>query len=194
MLSDLFYFTLKVISGVDFKADLKFPGFENIDFHCGLFYEQENLVENSYDLITMWHFLEHCYNPIASLEKAKVLLKESGKLVIEVPRLDSLSYKIFKDKWPGVQAPQHTVMFDKENFIKMAKKAGFKVTEYLPYGAFPPYFYLFAGTYFRIFGKGMDLDKIVAPYFIGQMLMKPILLFENKLNLAMQTIVCEKIK
>jgi SAM-dependent methyltransferase len=182
------------ISGVDFKGDLKFPGFEDIDFHCGLFYEQESLVENNYDLITMWHFLEHCYNPMASLEKAKGLLKENGKLVIEVPRLDSLSYKIFKDKWPGVQAPQHTVMFDKDNFMKMAKKAGFKVTEYLPYGAFPPYFYLFAGTYFKLFGKGMDLDKIVAPYFVGQMLMKPILLFENKLNLAMQTIVCEKIK
>ena len=181
------------ISGVDFKDDLNFPRFEEIDFHNGLFYEQENLEENSYDLITMWHFLEHCYDPMRSLEKAKTLLKENGKLVIEVPRLDSVSYKIFKEKWPGVQAPQHTVMFDKEHFIQMAKKAGYKVSTYLPYGAFPSYFYLFAGSYFKLFGKGMDLDKVVAPYFAGQILLKPMLLFEKKLNLAMQTIVCEKI-
>ncbi|MCO4793679.1 MAG: class I SAM-dependent methyltransferase [Bacteriovoracaceae bacterium] len=180
------------ISGVDFKDDLSFPRFNEIDFHCGLLYEQENIEENSYDLITMWHFLEHCYSPMESLKKARTLLNDGGKLIIEVPRLDSLSYKIFKEKWPGVQAPQHTVMFDKEHFVSMAEKAGFKVTKYLPYGAFPPYFYLFAGAYFKIFGKGMDLDKVLAPYFIGQLIMKPFLLFENKLNLAMQTIVCEK--
>ena len=180
------------ISGVDFKEDLNFPRFDEIDFHCGLFYEQDGLVEESYDLITMWHFLEHCYDPMKSLEKAHTLLKRDGQLIVEVPRLDSLSYKLFKHKWPGVQAPQHTVMFDKEHFIAMVEKAGFKVKTYLPYGAFPPYFYLFAGTYFKLFGKGMDLDKIMAPYFLGQFLLKPILLFENKLNLAMQTIVCEK--
>ncbi len=180
------------ISGVDFKEDLAFPRFNEIDFHCGLFYEQKNLEENSYDLITMWHYLEHCYDPMSSLEKAKKILKPKGRLVVEVPRLDSLSYKIFKDKWPGVQAPQHTVMFDKDHFIAMAEKAGFKVSTYLPYGAFPPYFYLFAGSYFKLFGKGMDLDKIVAPYFMGQLLMKPFLLFEKKLNLAMQTLILER--
>lgn len=181
------------ISGVDFKEDLSFPRFDEIDFHQGLFYQQENLEKNSFDLITMWHFLEHCYNPVASLNKANELLSDSGKLIVEVPRLDSLSYKLFKEKWPGVQAPQHTVMFDKAHFVQMVEQAGFRVTQYLPYGAFPPYFYLFAGTYFKLFGKGMDLDKIVAPYFAGQLLLKPMLMFEKKLNLAMQTIVCEKI-
>ncbi len=180
------------ISGVDFKEDLNFPRFEEIDFHCGLFYEQNGLADESYDLVTMWHFLEHCYDPMSSLKKAHSLLKPDGQLIVEVPRLDSLSYTLFGNKWPGVQAPQHTVMFDKEHFISMIEKAGFKVKSYLAYGAFPPYFYLFAGTYFKLFGKGMDLDKIMAPYFLGQLLLKPLLLFENKLNLAMQTIVCEK--
>ncbi len=180
------------VSGVDFKEDLVFPRFGEIDFHCGFFYEQDRLEKVSCDLITMWHFLEHCYDPMRSLEMARTLLKGDGRLIVEVPRLDSLSYKIFKEKWPGVQAPQHTVMFDKERLISMAEKAGYKVVDYLPYGAFPSYFYLFAGSYFRLFGKGMDLEKIMAPYFLGQMLLKPLLLFENKLNLAMQTIVCEK--
>jgi hypothetical protein len=30
------------------------------------------------------------------------------------------------------------------------------------------------------------------PYFIGQLLLSPLLLFETRLNLAMQTIVCRR--
>jgi len=180
------------ISGVDFKKDLNYPGFEDIDFHCGLFYEQDSLDESSYDLITMWHFLEHCYSPTKSLVKAHTLLNKNGKLIIEVPRLDSLSYKIYGRKWPGIQAPQHTVMFDKKNLISMIENAGYEIEEYLPYGAFPAYFYLFAGLWFKVYGKGLNLDKIMMPYFMGQLMLMPILLFEKKINLAMQTVICRK--
>ena len=178
------------VYGVDFKDDLSFPRFSEIDFHCGYFYDQKDLPIQSFDLITMWHFLEHCYNPPRSLEKAKELLSPEGLLVIEVPRLDSKTFSWFQDKWPGLQAPQHTVLFDKESLISMVESKGFVVEDYLAYGAFPAYFYLFSGCYFKLIGKGLDLDKIVAPYFLGQLLTKPALLFEKKLNLAMQTVVC----
>ncbi len=179
------------ISGVDFKSDLSFPNFDKIDFHCGLFYEQ-NLPKNNFDLITMWHFLEHCYDPVKTLNKSAELISDSGKVIIEVPRLDSVTYKMFKDKWPGVQAPQHTVMFDKKSLFEMIEKSGLKVVDYLPYGAFPSYFYIFTGIYFKIFGKGLNLENTVIPYFLGQLLLSPVLLFEKKLNLSMQTVVCEK--
>jgi len=179
------------ISGVDFKEDLKYPGFEQIEFYQGLFYEQ-SIVKNRYDLITMWHFLEHCYDPEKSLQMAGNSLKKGGRLIIEVPRFDSFSYKLFGRKWPGVQAPQHTVMLSKKIFIQMIEKSGFRIVKYMPYGAFPPYFYIFAGTYFKIFGKGVKLNRVILPYFIGQILLSPVLVFQNYLNLAMQTIVCEK--
>ena len=49
-------------TGVDFKDLSGLPGFDLIDFRFGLFYEQ-NLEQGFYDLITMWHFLEHDYDP-----------------------------------------------------------------------------------------------------------------------------------
>lgn len=180
------------ISGVDFKEDLDFPGFDRVAFFEGLFYDQTMEQEN-YDVITMWHFLEHCYDPNKSLQKAKEVLKKDGKLVIEVPRLDSFTFKLFGKKWPGVQAPQHTTMFDKKRFIKIIEQNGFKVEKYMSYGAFPPYFYIFTGTYFKLFGKGLNLNKIIFPYFLFQFLLFPILLFKNYLNLSMQTIVCKKL-
>mgnify|MGYP006124682965 CR=1 FL=1 len=179
------------ISGVDFKGDLDFPGFDKVDFHEGLFYDQK-LDKESFDVITMWHFLEHCYDPNKSLQKADEVLKKNGKLVIEVPRLDSLTFKMFGKNWPGVQAPQHTTMFDKKSLLKIIDQNGFKVEKYMAYGAFPPYFYIFTGAYFKLFGKGLNLSKIIFPYFFFQLLLFPILLFKNQLNLSMQTVVCTR--
>ncbi|MFM7023406.1 MAG: class I SAM-dependent methyltransferase [Flavobacteriales bacterium] len=177
------------ISGVDFKEDLSYPGFEKINFYQGLFYEQ-NIPEKKFDIVTMWHFFEHDYDPNRSLEMAKKVVKPGGKIIIEVPRLDSRTFKWFKNKWPGVQAPQHTALYDKQCFLEILKKHNLVVEEYLPYGAFPPYFYIFTGNYFKTIGKGLNLNKIIFPYFLGQFLLTPYLLFQKKLNLSMQTVVC----
>lgn len=178
--------------GVDFKDLSALPSFDKFRFHRGLFYEQP-LPDNAYDLITMWHFLEHDYDPFRSLAMARRLLKPEGRLVIEVPRLDSVSFSMYGNRWPGLQAPQHTVLFSKKMLLQFMQKAELEVIEYLPYGAFPSYFYLFTGAAFRILrGRGLNLGKAIYPYFIGQLALWPILLFERKLNLAMQTVVCRR--
>jgi hypothetical protein len=67
------------------------------------------------------------------------------------------------------------------------------VVDYLPYGAFPAYFYLFTGAAFRMLkGRGLNLDRAIVPYFIGQLLASPVVHFERRLNLAMQTVVCRR--
>lgn len=179
------------IHGVDFKEDLTYPDFDKINFYEGLFYEQP-IAKDTFDLVTMWHFFEHDYDPNKSLEMAKKVLKPDGKLIIEIPRLDSLTYRLFKNKWPGIQAPQHTALYTKQSILNIIEKHGLEVEEYLPYGAFPPYFYIFTGTYFKLFGKGLKLDKIIFPYFLFQLLLSPMLFFQKKLNLSMQTVVCKK--
>jgi SAM-dependent methyltransferase len=178
------------VTGVDFKDLSHLPGFERLEFHCGLFYEQD-LGEGRFDLVTMWHFLEHDYDPVRTLRRAGEALKPGGRLVIEVPRLDSLTFRLFHERWPGLQAPQHTVLYSKDMLVKFVARAGLGVVDYLPYGAFPSYFYLFAGAAFKLArGKGINLSRAIYPYFLGQLLLGPVLLFERRLNLAMQTVVC----
>jgi SAM-dependent methyltransferase len=180
------------ITGVDFKDLSSLPGFDQIDFHHGPIGDQ-NLPADSFDLVTLWHFLEHDYAPIATLEKAGSCLKSGGVLIIEVPRLDSVTFRLYRERWPGLQAPQHTVLFDKRSLLETVKKSGFTVEDYLPYGAFPAYFYLFSGLAFKLLkGKGLNLSRAVYPYFAGQLLALPILAFEKHLNLAMQTVICRK--
>ena len=180
------------VTGVDFKDLSHLPAFQNIEFHCGLFYEQK-IADNRFNLITMWHFLEHDYDPLRTLTKARAALKPDGRLVIEVPRLDSVTFRLFHERWPGLQAPQHTVLYTKEMLLKVVAKAGLEVVDYLPYGAFPAYFYLFAGAAFKLLkGQGLNLSKAIYPYFLGQIALFPLLLFERQLNLAMQTVVCRR--
>ena len=180
------------VVGVDFKDLRGSPSLEGVEFHCGLFYEQP-LERERFDAITMWHFLEHDYDPLRTLETARDLLKSSGYLVIEVPRLDSLTFRLYGNRWPGLQAPQHTVLYDREMLLRMVRKAGLAVVDYLPYGAFPAFFYFFAGAAFKLLkGKGLNLSRAIYPYFVGQILFAPILAFEKHLNFAMQTVICKR--
>jgi SAM-dependent methyltransferase len=181
------------VSGVDFKDLSSSSTLESVEFHCGLFYEVP-LADRSFDLVTMWHFLEHDYDPLRSLRTARRVLRPGGTLVIEVPRLDSRTFRWFGDRWPGLQAPQHTVLFDRDHLHAVVRKAGLEVVDYLPYGAFPAYFYLFTGVAFRMLkGRGLNLRRAILPYFLGQLLLMPVLTMERRLNLAMQTIVCRRV-
>jgi 2-polyprenyl-3-methyl-5-hydroxy-6-metoxy-1,4-benzoquinol methylase len=180
------------VTGVDFKDLRGHPALEGVDFRCGLFYELP-LPDGCYDLVTMWHFLEHDYEPLRTLRTAHRTLAPEGRLIIEVPRLDSLTARLFGARWPGVQAPQHTALYDRAALLRLVRAAGFEVEAYLPYGAFPAFFYFFAGAAFHLLkGRGLDLQKAIYPYFAGQLLFAPVLAFEKRLNFAMQTVVCRR--
>ena len=181
------------VSGVDFKDLSAHPALGGTEFHCGLFY-QAALADRRFDLVTMWHFLEHDYDPIRSLRTARRVLKPGGHLVIEVPRLDSMTFRLFGRRWPGLQAPQHTVLFDRAHLLRFVEQSGLELVAYLPYGAFPAYFYLFTGTAFLFLkGRGLNLKRAIYPYFAGRLLAAPLLAFEKRLNLAMQTVVCRRV-
>jgi 2-polyprenyl-3-methyl-5-hydroxy-6-metoxy-1,4-benzoquinol methylase len=180
------------VVGVDFvdlgdRAELA-----GVEFHHGVFGQQEVGAER-FDLVTMWHFLEHDYDPAASLAHARAALAPGGTLVIEVPRLDSWSFRLFTDRWPGLQAPQHTAVYDKASLLSLVERNGLRVDTYLPYGAFPPYFYLFCGIAFRLRrGKGLNLDRSLPAYFAGQLALLPLLPILKHANFAMQTVVCRR--
>jgi SAM-dependent methyltransferase len=179
-------------AGVDFKDLSGTASLDGVEFHCSLLYDA-GLQDDRFDLVTMWHFLEHDYDPVRSLRTAWRVLKPEGRLVIEVPRLDSRTFRWFGHRWPGLQAPQHTVLFDRESLLGAVRRAGFDVVDYLAYGAFPAYFYLFTGAAFTLLkGRGLNLDRAIYPYFLGQILALPLLAFEKHLNLAMQTVVCRR--
>jgi len=78
-----------------------------------------------FDVITMWHVLEHFYEPINMLGKIRQMLKPDGVLVAAVPVLDSVDARLFGPYWAGYDVPRHTFTFSKTTLSKILTASGF---------------------------------------------------------------------
>lgn len=83
--------------------------------------------EKYFDVITMWHTLEHMKFPKEILEKINLILKDNGTLIIEVPNYRSFQPWFFKDKCYSVDLPRHLYQFTPLTLHKLLKKTGFSV-------------------------------------------------------------------
>ncbi|MFL1010577.1 class I SAM-dependent methyltransferase [Flavisericum labens] len=75
--------------------------------------------ENSFDVITLWHVLEHLPNLEEDLFKFKKLLKPNGTLIIAVPNYKSYDAKHYKKFWAAFDVPRHLWHFDKSSMEKL---------------------------------------------------------------------------
>lgn len=79
--------------------------------------------EESLDMITMWHVLEHTENPSEVLAKLRTFLKGNGVLVLEVPNIEATCQS------PGSTFHEaHLFNFNLATLKAMAEKTGFSVT------------------------------------------------------------------
>src|SRR6266545_4552376 len=60
------------------------------------------LTASSCDVVTMWHSLQHVHRPLEVLRAAHRLLAPGGKLIVEVPNIDSLPFRWFGQNWCGL--------------------------------------------------------------------------------------------
>ena len=82
---------------------------------------------SSFDLICMFHVLEHLPDPVAYLNAARGLLAPGGKLVVQTPNLDCWQYRIFGDRWSGLDIPRHLYDFRLRDLRRMLEGCGFRV-------------------------------------------------------------------
>jgi 2-polyprenyl-3-methyl-5-hydroxy-6-metoxy-1,4-benzoquinol methylase len=88
-----------------------------------------NLLPNSYDVITMWHFLEHARDPRETILKAVNLLKEDGILVIDVPNYHGTEARKNWNNWVGWQPPYHFYHFTPQTLKGLLAECGFRVVK-----------------------------------------------------------------
>jgi ubiquinone/menaquinone biosynthesis C-methylase UbiE len=82
--------------------------------------------DNFFDVITMWHSLEHVNDPLGYLIKARRILKNDGVLVVEVPNFQSWQARFFKKNWFGLDVPRHLFHFSPKSITNFLLRAGFK--------------------------------------------------------------------
>lgn len=96
---------------------------------------QEDVVKyqnKQFDVITMWHVLEHVPNLVDYINQLKKLLKPNGVLVIAVPNYKSYDAKHYKEFWAAYDVPRHLWHFSKTAIKKLFALVEMKVVNILP--------------------------------------------------------------
>jgi len=91
--------------------------------------EAFSAVRGTYDLITMWHVLEHLHEPLKDLKTIRKLLSDHGSILIEVPNSDSPAAKLFRSDWYQWDLPRHLSHFTPQSLIRMLNESGFRVRD-----------------------------------------------------------------
>ena len=87
----------------------------------------------SFDIITMWHFLEHTREPVKYLEKARLWLKPDGILVVDVPNYMGTDARKMWNRWPQWSLPYHFYHFTPETLNQLLAKQGFRTIRHKNY-------------------------------------------------------------
>ena len=98
-------------------------------------FETEHLIklkENSFDVITLWHVLEHVPDLEGHVLILKKLLKENGTLIIAVPNYKSFDANYYNEFWAAYDVPRHLWHFSKTSIEKLFFKKDMRVLKILP--------------------------------------------------------------
>jgi len=83
--------------------------------------------EQSFDVITASHVIEHIPKPVAFIQRLASLLKKEGLLILVTPNGDSLGHKIFRRNWYCLQPPQHLGIFTIKSMEKLMSTSGLQL-------------------------------------------------------------------
>jgi len=90
------------------------------------------LEKDSFDVITMWHVLEHVPDVEKQIRELKRLLKPEGTIIIAVPNFRSYDAKYYRRFWAGFDVPRHLWHFSKKAIKQLFIKEKMKVEKILP--------------------------------------------------------------
>jgi len=83
--------------------------------------------DGGFDIVTLFHVMEHVANPRAVLAEVSRILKPNGALVLQVPNIDSWQFKAFGARWYGLDIPRHVIDYSKNAMLKLLADSGFVV-------------------------------------------------------------------
>ena len=85
------------------------------------------LLPHSFDVITMWHVLEHVPDVTQEIQLISNLLKEDGLAVIAVPNYRSWDAQHYGAYWAAYDVPRHLWHFSKDSIEQLFTKEGFEL-------------------------------------------------------------------
>lgn len=108
----------------------KARNFSRKEFGIGVLEPSEikNVEPASFDCITLWHVLEHFYDPYKYMEDISRLLRPGGKIIIALPNSGSYDCSKYGEYWAAWDVPRHLWHFTPNSFRRFSENTGFEIT------------------------------------------------------------------
>jgi SAM-dependent methyltransferase len=79
-----------------------------------------------YDVIALWHVIEHIPDPWETLTAAAERLRPGGIVVIGAPNPDAFQLRVFRQYWAHIDAPRHLQLLPIETLTRRARMLGLR--------------------------------------------------------------------
>jgi 2-polyprenyl-3-methyl-5-hydroxy-6-metoxy-1,4-benzoquinol methylase len=80
-----------------------------------------------FDVIALWHVIEHLVDPWATLDAIFANLKPGGIVVLAAPNPDAFQFRLMGRYWPHVDAPRHLALIPMKLLVEKLTGLGMKV-------------------------------------------------------------------
>ncbi len=92
----------------------------------------EDIRDSNFDVITLWHVLEHVQDLDSYIKQISKLLNPKGTLIVAVPNYKSWDAKHYKEYWAAFDVPRHLWHFSKAAVERIFSPYHFKLIETKP--------------------------------------------------------------
>ncbi|MGC9373808.1 MAG: class I SAM-dependent methyltransferase [Bacteroidales bacterium] len=94
-------------------------------------------IHEKFKVVTLWHVLEHLYQPRLYLQRISEILDKDGILLLALPNPDSFDGKFYKKFWAGYDVPRHIWHFTPQTIARLVS-ANYTITKLkrLPFDSF----------------------------------------------------------
>ncbi len=88
--------------------------------------------EQKFEVISLWHVLEHVTDITETLQFFKSKLQKEGILFVAVPNVISYDACHYKENWAAYDVPRHLYHFEKKTIKALVEPFGFQLRETIP--------------------------------------------------------------
>ncbi|MBQ8760157.1 MAG: class I SAM-dependent methyltransferase [Bacteroidales bacterium] len=120
------------ITGIEPSEDAREIAEKKLDTQILSPEELQNIPDESFDIITMWHVLEHVANLKEEIYHLQRLLKKNGRLILALPNYKSYDAEYYKDKWAAYDVPRHINHFSEESIRNIFKETNVQLIDIKP--------------------------------------------------------------
>ena len=117
------------VTGIEPSSDARVRSSEK---KMNLLSDMEELPNTKFQVITLWHVLEHLPNLDDQIQKIVANLEDNGTLVIAVPNFKSFDANYYKEFWAAYDVPRHLWHFSKQSIEKVFAKQNMKLVKTKP--------------------------------------------------------------